>query len=287
MSHATDIAARLTDTPDAAELAVLQRHHRELAHALSTRLPVLLRADVTLELTKIEIADAKSLVTAMATPTHLALFRIEPLPGVGLLEIPLKLGRTMVDRLLGGSGQGLTGERRLSDIEVALLDEPMQTMLAAWCELWAGSPSLKPVVLAHEVDARHLAQQAAFMVATLTARLGDCEEPIHFALPCSTVRPLLSRAGQLRPTPAAPVPAPAWNELFDDVSVPVSAEFDELKLTAREVATLQVGDELPLGADWTDRIQVCLAGRPTFRARLGTQDAKWAVELTEQLENQP
>jgi flagellar motor switch protein FliM len=146
---------------------------------------------------------------------------------------------------------------------------------------------VNPVVLAHEVDARHLGQEDAFVVVTLTARLGDCEEQIHLGLPCASVRPLLSQASRRQTAPATPAATPSWNELFDDVAVPVSAEFGELQLTAREVATLQVGDQLPLGPDWAERIQLCLAGRPTFRGRLGTQDANWAVELTQQLENQP
>ena len=276
--------ARCTDRPGDGELAALDRHYRELAHALSTRLPVLLRADISIELADVKIVDARTLVGSLTTPTHLALFRADPVPGACLLEFSPKLGLAMVDNLLGGPGEGITGDRRLSDIEVALLDESLETMLQAWCGLWGSRQPLTPVLISHEIDARYLGpnpRESMFVLATLTARLGACEEKLRFGAPWATVRSLLPP-----PQSAAPVDtaAPRWSDAFDDVQIAVSAEFHGLTLTAREVATMRVGDVLPLDAEWCDRIELRLAGRPVFRGRLGAQNQHRALELTKLME---
>jgi flagellar motor switch protein FliM len=264
----------------------LERHHREWARLLTTRLSVSLRTDISFRLDEVKFADSAALFGGIATPTHLALFRVEPLPGVCLLEIPPKLGLAMVDRLLGGPGHDGASQRRLSEIEIALLDESISIALTAWCELWRSRQTLKPVVLDHEIDARLLDQdsrESAYLLATLTAHLDDWEEQVHVGLPCTMLQSLLPHA-QITPSAAAPTQPPRWNELFDDVLVPVTFQFGELTLAAHQVATLKPGDLLPLDAGWHERIQLCLAGRPTFRGRLGSLHQQRALELTKLLE---
>jgi flagellar motor switch protein FliM len=59
--------------------------------------------------------------------------------------------------------------------------------------------------------------------------------------------------GNTRPAPAAPV---KWNRCLDDVALPLTAEWQGLELSAREVLHLKVGDVLQVSPQLAR--QVCL-----------------------------
>jgi len=71
-----------------------------------------------------------------------------------------------------------------------------------------------------------------------------------------------------------------WNTEFDEVRVPLTAEWDGLNLTARQVSRLKVGDVIPLDPQFATKTKVRLARVAKFLGRLGRQDDKWAVEIT-------
>ncbi len=78
-----------------------------------------------------------------------------------------------------------------------------------------------------------------------------------------------------------------WNRNFDEVPVPISAIWDDLVLTARQVANLKPGDLLPLDARSTRQVKLRLGGVAKFEGHLGTTDGKWAVAVTNVLKNSP
>jgi len=53
--------------------------------------------------------------------THLCLFKVDPLVGVGILDINPHLALTIVDRILGGRGHSVSAERFPTEIEIGLL----------------------------------------------------------------------------------------------------------------------------------------------------------------------
>ena len=53
-------------------------------------------------------------------------------------------------------------------------------------------------------------------------------------------------------------------------------------MTARNVARLKVGDVIPLDPQFASQVQVRLgSGAQVSPGRLGRQDDKWAVEITQ------
>ena len=84
------------------------------------------------------------------------------------------------------------------------------------------------------------------------------------------------------PTPAPVKPAvAAWNPAFNEVSVPVTGTWQGLKVAAREVLNLKVGDVLRLDPGTARQIIVRLGGHAKFQGRPGVVSGQWAVELTD------
>ena len=274
----------------ASELRRLRMRHDEFARSLATRLSIHLRLEIGVQVLLLDSCFYPQFVDRLPNPAQIALFRIETLEGVGLIEIPPTLGIALVDRLLGGPGKPTALERDLSEIETALLDQMVEVLLGEWCQIVTALPAAKPAIVGHETIPRFLQtapSDTSVFVLTLEFRLNDCKEKVHFALPYPMLQPVIR---QLNPplelqkqTPSTP-PAPVrWNPCLDSIPVPLSVEWEGLEIDARKLAHLKVGDVLPLAPERIERAAVRLASVPKFSGRLGKCGQTWAVELLERI----
>ncbi len=270
------------------ELRRLRIRHEEFIRALAARLSIYLRLEFSLQMSKLQTITYQKFCEALPNPTHLSLFKVEPLRGIGILEIHPRLGLTIIDRLLGGPAHSIVADHDLSEIEMALLDQAVQVIMAEWCNHWASLQELRPSLLGHENNGQFLQtapHDTIMLVLAMEAKIGDCLEQMQIVLPCFTLEPLIRKLGQF--TEAAvqestvPVAACTWNRRFDEVPVPVTAVWEDLEFTARQVANLKEGDVLPLDTDSARRVRLRLANLPKFQGRLGTTNGKWAVALTD------
>lgn len=273
-----------------AELRRLRRHHEEFIRALGARLSIYMRLEFGLQLAGLQTITYRKFVGSLTKTTHLSLFKVEPLRGIGILDIPLRLGLTLVDRLLGGPAQSATTEHAFSEIELALLDQVVHLVLSEWRHQWSGLDEGNPALLGHE-SSPHFLQTAppdtVLLVLTMEARLGECVEPMQLAFPCAALEPLIRKLGQatelVEDRPRLPAAAPKWNRNLDDVPVPVTAIWDDLTLSAREVANLKPGDVVPLDPRSARQVKLRLADLAKFQGSLGTAGGKWAVAVSDVL----
>jgi len=269
------------------ELRRIRLRHEQFVRSLAARLAMFLRMEFTVQLARLQIVGYQKFTETLPSPTHITLFKADPLKGVGLLVIPTKLSLTLVDRLLGGPGRFTDADRDLSEIEIALIDQAATLLLTEWCLHWPEMRELRPSLLGHENNSRFLQTappDTAMLIITLQAGFEQLE-PIQLVFPYATVEPLMRL---LCPTgmpegegaPARPSQL-KWNDEFDDVPVPVTAEWQGLQLAAGEIARLKAGDVLLLDPRSAAQVHLRLNEIPKFFGRPGTRSGKWAVELSQ------
>jgi flagellar motor switch protein FliM len=270
----------------ASELRRIRQRHEQFIRSLAARLAIFLRLEFSLQLAKVQIIGYQKFTESLPNPTHITLFKTDPLKGVGLLVIPPRLGLTLVDRLLGGSGRVPEASRELTEIEIALFDQVATLMLTEWCNHWPEMRDLRPALLGHESNS-HFLQTAlpdtAMIVLGMNGGIGEQSEPIQLVFPYATVEPLMRLLNPSLPeAETAPVPAARlkWNPEFDDVPVPVVAEWHGLKMSAGEIARLKIGDLLALDPACAAQVQLRFNHVLKFNGRPGTAAGKWAVQLT-------
>ena len=265
------------------ELRRIRQRHEQFVRALGARLAIFLRVEFNVQLAKLQIVGYQKFTETLPDPTHITLFRTDPLKGTGLLVIPPRLGLSLVDRMLGGSGQAPETVRDLSEIETALIDQFAVLFLSEWCNHWPEMRELRPALLGHENNSRFLQTaplDAAMLELTLNAGFTDQLEPIQFVFPYATIEPLVRMLAPAGDTAVTRVPKLKWNTEFDDVPVPVVAEWRGLKLSAGDVTRLKSGDVLMLDTRCASQVQLRLSHITKFIGRPGTRAGKWAVELT-------
>jgi flagellar motor switch protein FliM len=271
-----------------AELRRARLRHDEFARSLATRLSIYLRLEVGVQVAALQTLPHPKFIDGLPKVSHVTLFRIEPLPGIGLLSVPLNLSLAILDRLLGGPGVAGQTEGSLTEIDVTVLDLVVQLVLKEWGQHVARLPDAPAQILGHETNPCFLPPAPSdlqMLLLSLEARLGDCGEQVQLALPFPAVESVVRQpdpSAQFRRAIEAQADRPSirWQPGLADVKVPLSAGWDGIEITAQQLAHLKVGDVLPLEPDRFNRVRVRLARVSKFIGRLGASNHVRAVELT-------
>lgn len=258
----------------------------EFVESLGALLSTYFRLEFSLQLGRLQTTPFSEFCSSLPSPTHLSIFKLEPLRGVSVLELRPAIGLAIVDRLLGGPGQPASLDRDLTEMEVALLDQAVQIMLGEWCKQWARFQELRAEIFGHENNPKFLqcaSGETTMLVVTLEARMGEIVDQIQLAMPYGSLEPLVQKltqsSGPAAAPPSAAPPAQKWNQKLDDLVVTLTAQWPPLRLPTRALAGLKAGDVLDLVPEASDRIEL-RAGKVTkFKGRLGTRDGKWAVQI--------
>lgn len=280
----------------AGEMRRLKAGCAEFAAAAASRLTQFLQSEVDMKLASVAPEAFKTFVAALPSPTHLVLFRMEPLRGTCLLQMDVNLGVLLADRLLGGAATAPEEGRELGELEATLLDQVVTLITETWCAQWAAWQKTQPVLLGHENEGRYLtccAPETHVLTVKVEVKLGEVSGALQLVFPFRTLDPLfrhlrqqLRTSGETTTESRAGQPV-RWDPRYEDLPVAITARFPSFQVPARRVSQLSVGEVLNLPADFASRVQMSLAGLNRLTGRLGTREGHWAVEVLNLGRTQP
>jgi flagellar motor switch protein FliM len=271
------------------ELRRLRLLHEDFIRYLAARLSLYLRMELSLKMARLTTATYAKFTDSLPNPTHLCLFKVEPLVGVGILDVNPRLALTIADRLLGGRGHSVKAERYLTEIEVALLEDVIAIVLEEWSAQWKSDQELHPIIIGHENNGRFLQtspKDAMILILTMEANFGDCSEQLQIGVPYYTIEPLVKQmqARRQKDTAVSTTEKKAeWQSAYERISVPLRAEWSALEVELREVTSLRVGDVFELPASIFHDTRVLLNGTPKFVGTVGLDGGRVAVQLTRKI----
>jgi flagellar motor switch protein FliM len=270
------------------ELHRFKSHNESIIRGVGARLSLFLRIEFTLELLSLDTVTLPKFVDSAPPPRHMILYKIDPLRGVAVLDVPPPLALSVADRMLGGKGFSVNPNRALREVEIALVNQMAQIAINEWCSAWKSGDTLKATLLGHESNPRFLQIAEAdesFFLMKMEAGIGDCIEQMLMVMPVKMVDPLIRHLSievdtvkKERSTRETSVPR--WNPGFDEIKIPLTAEWRDLEIKTRDLLNFQVGDIIPLDSNQLNQAQICLAGIPKYLGRLGSSGNKGAVEVT-------
>ncbi|HEX2853443.1 MAG TPA: FliM/FliN family flagellar motor switch protein [Opitutaceae bacterium] len=274
------------------ELRRVRLLYEDFVRYLGARLSLYLRMEFGLEIAKLTTVTYSKFTESLPHPTHISLFKIEPLAGVGVLDVNPRLALSIVDRLLGGRGTAVNGDRLLSEIDVASMEDVVVILLEEWCAIWKTEQELHPIIVGHENNGRFLqtsSKDAILLVMTLEAKFGDCTEQIQMGVPYYTIEPMVKKMHARRhkeATVSRVEKKSVWQGSYDRITIPVRAEWQNLELSLREITHLRVGDVIEMPPAIFSDTRVLLNGTPKFIGTVGLDTDRVAVQLTRKLPNE-
>ena len=272
------------------ELRRVRIRHEEFIRYLAARLSIFLRLEYSLKMSRLSTLTYSKYTETIPNPAHVVLFKVDQLRGVGAIDINPRLALTMVDRMLGGKGHSVQGERYLTEIEINLVDDVANIILDEWCRQWKVERDLNASIIGHESNGRFLETAPAdsiMLVLTMEAGVGDCSESIQIGIPYYTLEPIIKKMYEDKEkeiNPDAVGTQKAWQGSFDQVDIPIQAEWDADSMTVKEVSHIRPGDVIRFPKTVLKDTRIRLSDTIKFRGEAGLDKNRVAVKISERLE---
>src|SRR3954471_8031255 len=238
---------RRPDRASREQIRSLHFLHDRFARNVSTSLSAYLRAVTEVGIVSVEQFTYSEFLMSLPDPTAFYALSLNPMEGIGALELNPVVAFTMIDRMLGGSGQRVSATRALTEIEQNVVDGVVKLILENLSETWAPIVPVNFKVTARETRPQMLqvaAPNEAMILLVFDIRIGGSRGMLNLCIPTSIIEAFGATFTQgyyrtrRQPTPEERT---ALFENLGRVPMPVTALL-RTSLPARELLALRPGD---------------------------------------------
>ena len=224
-----------------------------------------LRTVCQVSLVSVEQHIYNEYVDSLLAPTYMTIFTADPIPGRGVLEMPVRAVMTCIDRILGGPGSPVQPLRNLTEIESSVVSGLVTRLLAEMRYSLGNVVDFEPTVVGVEYSpmfAQLAGASDVVAVATFELRIDDKPSRVTVCLPFAGLLPHLVAA-------AAPAPvsereranrtnaSAKLHQQFELVPVEVRVRFRGTKVDPGSLDQLAVGDVVRLDHPAGAPLEVC------------------------------
>lgn len=244
-----------------------------------------LRTVCTVTLAGIEQRTYAEYVDGLGASTYMTLFSADPMPGIGVLEMPLFATMSCIDHMLGGPGSDEQPDRPLTEIEDGVIRGLVERMLGEMRYSLDGIVALEPAVTGIEYSPQfaQVASAADVMVVVrLELRIGEQVHQMTVCLPFSGLLPHLANANGAgamsdRERMQRAQSAVLLQEQFHQVPVAVAVRFRPIEMDPKSLADLEPGSVIRLHHPASAPLDVAVDGNTFAHATPGTRGQRLAA----------
>ncbi|MHB1650878.1 MAG: flagellar motor switch protein FliM [Desulfitobacteriaceae bacterium] len=270
----------------------LQNIHDNYCRALTTYFSGHLHSVVETKVLSIEQITYDEFIRSLPNPTILGIFNLEPLVGSLLLEISPGLAFTIIDKLLGGGGQGAEKNRDLTEIERTIIERRLTQVVGLFQEAWDEVYTVNPQFTALETNPQFtqiVAPNEMVVLLTLEIRIAETVGMINICLPYLVLEPILEKLStyflfstQARVT--SPEQVEVIRRKIEWAKVDMTAFLGQTEIAVRDLLDLAPGDVIPLGLGVQTPLPIFVGNFMKFRGMPGLHGEHLAIKLTEIVE---
>lgn len=244
-----------------------------------------LRTVCTVALAGIEQRTYAEYVDSLGPSTYMTLFTADPIPGTGVLEIPLFATMSCLDHMLGGPGSDDQPDRPLTEIEDGVIRGLVERLLGEMRYALDGIVTLEPHVTGVEYSPQFAQVASAadvMVVVTLELKIGERAHRMSVCLPFSGLLPHLANASgngavSDRERAQRAHSAQLLQEQFQRVPVSVAVRFRPIPVDPATLADLRPGSVLRLTHPASAPLDVTVAGNTFAHATPGARGQRLAA----------
>ena len=263
------------------QLRAVKGIHDKLARNLASQISSIMRSIVEIRLHSVDQMTYGEFLMSLPSPTSFNVFSIKPLDGNCVLEINPSIAFPMIDRLLGGNGDGFdSSSRELTDIEVNLLDAILRIIMQRLKESWSMITDMYP-----NVEVKESSPNVVQIVSQNEIIIGNSSGMINLCYPVIYLEPILSRLANrdimLGETSAKKSRNKELKTLISRAEVLYEAILGKTVISVSEFLNLEVGDILRLDRNADDKAIVCIDKKEVFLAQIGIHRFSKSIKLEE------
>ena len=271
-------------------------HERRLKRALetfcrtaSTRLAAELRMSLELEVISVNQLTWSNAHAQVPSRSVTCTVDVAPLGTRVLMSAEMNLILSAIEMLLGGSGDTVPRERRLTDIDWALARHFLERLIAQLSIVWHDITDVELGVAGldmHLETGQTAPVSEPTLAFTIEARMDKESATIGLLVPYASIAAVADRltAHDDGREDGGGDASDAVRSAVGRVEMTVRAEVAAVELPIEQVLALQPGDVLKLDAHAADGVTVYADSVPVHRGRPGRSGSRRAVQITERLE---
>jgi flagellar motor switch protein FliM len=270
-------------------IRAIQNIHETFARVTASSLSSYLRSSTSVSLSSIEQVVYDEYIHQLSNPTLVNLVELQPLSGRIVVEMNMKLGLAMLDRMMGGAGHMSMRRNELTDIEMALLRSLGATISAGLRDGWAAVADLQPVLVETVLNADlvqaalpgDIAALLLFEIHTL-----GMSGTISICVPHPVIEPLMDRLNTQAWFSSTSRKSGSEDDrlkLADGIRgarLPIGVELGTTTITVGELLDIREGDVIRLDRGLDAELPVLAGKRARFLGRPGTLGGNRAVQIT-------
>ena len=267
-------------------LEIIFEHYGRL---LSTSLPAYLRKNVQVEVVNAEATIYQEFTNSLSNPVLLGIVDFSPLTGNIIIEMAEKLGYTIVDRMLGGTGTPLEKPREFSEIELSIIERIFIVCINLLVEPWANVTPLEARLQRIETNsqfAQIISPSEMSAIITMNMRIGNVEGMINVCMPYEVLEPVIDKLNtKYWYSTIRGVDTTANRELVEiaisKARIPIKAELGRSTISVKDFVNIQKGDIIKLNTRINDQLGVFVGNIKKFYAFPGTSSDSYAVKISQ------
>ncbi len=265
-------------------LRVLHLVNDAFARQIATVLSGTVRAVVHASVGAVDQTTYAEYVRRLPSPSLCSVVRFDTLSGQGVLQLPMSIVMSVIDRLLGGPGGSGQPVRGLSDIEMGLIRGLIPQLVEELTHAFEPIALVNAELTLLESDPSSLQVMSPadpVVVAEFEIRLGTETGTATLCLALSTLKPALAsiEVTPIRITDGRDGSARLVEQSIQHVEIDVRVAFREVSLTSAEVFSLAPGDIIPLHQSVDEPLLVAVADVPVAVATPGTHGKRLACQV--------
>jgi flagellar motor switch protein FliM len=263
--------------------------HETFARQVSTLLSSTMRAVSSVSVRSIDQVTYDEYVRHTPNPSHFSVLAVPPLPGVALLQLPVKFALTAVDLMLGGHGRHAPPDRPLTEIEMALIRTVIDRSLHELAYAFEAVMRLEPSVVVHESNPQfaQISAPTDMMVAVrLKLVIEGVEADGALCYPYAMLQPVLegfdAHTGHHdRHHAEVEHDRAQVASRLHDVPVELRVVFPPVALSSSDIVELTVGDVVPLGRAVDSPMWGMIENLRVLEVRPGRRNKRLAAEIVD------
>jgi flagellar motor switch protein FliM len=266
------------------QLRALHFLHDRFAVNLSTSLSAFLRSVTEVSITSVEQFAYSEFLMSLPDPTAFYAIALPPVDTMGALELNPSIAFTMIDRMLGGSGETMGPDRALTEIEQNVLDAVVDLVLQHLTETWKAIVDVDFRVHARETRPQMLQVTSANEIMILLGfdvRIGEARGMLSICIPASAIESMEDKVTQgWHRQPRTPTDQEQMHLRVNlgRLPLPITALI-ETQLLARDLVDLEPGDVIALGRSASEPIDVHVGRIRRFAGRLTRNQSAATVRI--------
>lgn len=278
------------------QLRTMDSLHENLSRLVSNYFSGVLR--VFAEISVLQVEEQRYFEFNNALPDNALIGLVEMQPKIHnmnestlMVDMSTNIGFFLIDRLLGGSGDGYALTRDFTEIEIAILTNIYQKITGyiqdSWCDYIEVVCSLDSI----ETNPRLLqvyAPEDIVVIVVLSVKLRELEGTINICIPGMGLEEMLgdftSKYTRINKKLSDEKREALRKQVIEDTlygsDLDVKAIFDQTQLELADIMRLRVNDVIPLSKHVNGNINLFVDDVPWFSGKLGVTKNKKAVKIT-------